>query len=99
MRVLVEGVLEEVTGEGWRRGGGEGGEGEPGPALATLLQCLQLQVVCVCVRLLRTSFLPHLQSHAYLLLARAGSPDQEVSSLALTTLNTVALCAGERWGL
>ena len=97
---LVEGVLEEVTGEGWRgRGGGGGGEegGESTPASATLLQCLQLQVVDVCVRLLRASFLPHLQTQAYLLLARAGSPLPEVSSLALSTLTTVASCTEERW--
>ena len=97
MCVHVEGVLEEVTGEGWR--GGVWEEGEPPTAAATLLQCLQLQVVSVCVRLLRASFLPHLQTQAYLLLARAGSPVPEVSSLAVATLNTVASCTGERWGL
>ena len=86
---LVRGVLEEVTGEGW--GGGEGGETPP-----TQLQCLQLQVVAVCVRLLQGSISPQLQRLAYLLLARAGSPQSEVSSLTLVTLSVVATCTGVR---
>lgn len=91
---LVDGVLEEVTGDSWR--GGDHWEGDTHSATNTLLQCLQLQVVGVCVRLLQRSFLPHLQSQAYLLLARAGSPQPEVASLALDTLNIIATCKGGR---
>lgn len=91
----MEGVLEEVTGDGWRGGGGEGGGALASPAV--LQQCLQLQVVSVCARLLRASFLPHLQNQAYHLLARAGSPQPEVASLAVATLSTVASCTGGRW--
>lgn len=87
---LVDGVVEEVTGDSWR--GGNQREGDTLSAADTLLQCLQLQVVGVCARLLQKSFLPHLQSQAYLLLARAGGPQPAVASLAVDTLNVIATC-------
>ena len=91
---LVDGVLEEVTGDSWREG--DHREGDTLSAVDTLLQCLQLQVVNVCVRLLQSSFLPHLQRQAYLLLTRAGSPQPEVASLAVDTLNITASSTGDR---
>lgn len=90
----MDGVLEEVTGDSWRDSGR--GEGDTFSAAGTLLQCLQLQVVSVCARLLQSSFQPHLQSQAYLLLARAGSPQPEVASLAVDTLNVIATFTGCR---
>ena len=87
---LVESVLEEVTGDGWA-------EERATPTSTAVLQCLQLQVVGVCVRMLGAAFLPHLQSQGYRLLARAGSPRHEVASLAVATLTTVASCTGLRW--
>ena len=66
------------------------------PVPSVLLSCLQLCVAGVCVRLLGPSFLPHLQTMAFLLLQKAGSPSPEVASQALATLHTVTACSGFR---
>ena len=84
---LVSEVMEVVTGEGW-----EGVTCEE-----DLLQCLQLQVVGVCVRLLGGAVSVRLERLAYQLLTRAGSPHSAVADQALSTLSTVSSTTGARY--
>ena len=81
-------VLDSVTtGEGWEVGGGE-------PSV--LLQCLQLQVVSVCVRLLREAVSGSLERLVYQLLSRRGSPVSQVSLQALSALSSLSSATGSR---
>ena len=84
---LVQEVLEEVTGESWNKAAEQGN---------ILQQCLQLQLVAVCARLLRGAVSPRLQGLAYQLLASAGSPHLQISSQALSTLSVISACTGAR---
>ena len=89
---VVGEVVDLVTGEGWKRGGG-GGAGS-----SVLHQCLQLQVVAVCVHLLGGAVSGRLERLVYQLLSMRGSPHPQVSLQALSTLSCLTSTTGARWG-
>ena len=87
---VVGEVVDLVTGEGWKRGGGAGS--------SVLHQCLQLQVVAVCVHLLGGAVSGRLERLVYQLLSMRGSPHPQVSLQALSTLSCLTSTTGARWG-
>lgn len=75
----------------------------PDPILAshntTLLSCLLLDTLCVCVEVVGQPFNQLMQLLAYPLMEKLGHNNTAISNYALATLKTICSCCGYKYVL